>query len=65
MFYNTKFNFRPGQVLAVMGPSGCGKTTLLDALSGQRPIDSGAYFSKIIYGSLNDYYIQICGFQVA
>lgn len=33
---------RPGQVLAVMGPSGCGKTTLLDALSGQRPIDSGS-----------------------
>lgn len=25
-----------------MGPSGCGKTTLLDALSGQRPIDSGS-----------------------
>lgn len=33
---------RPGQVLAVMGPSGCGKTTLLDALSGQKPIDSGS-----------------------
>lgn len=32
----------PGQVLAVMGPSGCGKTTLLDALSGQRPVDSGS-----------------------
>lgn len=25
-----------------MGPSGCGKTTLLDALSGQRPVDSGS-----------------------
>lgn len=36
------FTTRPGQVLAVMGPSGCGKTTLLDALSGQRPIDSGS-----------------------
>lgn len=28
-------------MLAVMGPSGCGKTTLLDCLSGHRPIDSG------------------------
>lgn len=25
-----------------MGPSGCGKTTLLDCLSGQRPINSGS-----------------------
>lgn len=33
---------RPGQVLAVMGPSGCGKTTLLDTLSGQKPIQSGS-----------------------
>lgn len=25
-----------------MGPSGCGKTTLLDTLSGQKPVQSGS-----------------------
>lgn len=32
---------KPGQILAVMGPSGCGKTTLLNALSGRAPLESG------------------------
>ena len=32
---------RSGEFLAVVGPSGCGKTTLLMALAGLLPIDSG------------------------
>ena len=32
---------RPGEFLSVVGPSGCGKTTLLMALAGLLPIDSG------------------------
>lgn len=32
----------PGEVLAVVGPSGCGKTTLLRAIQGLQPVDSGS-----------------------
>jgi iron(III) transport system permease protein len=32
---------RDGELLAVLGPSGCGKTTLLRAIAGFDPIDSG------------------------
>lgn len=32
---------RPGETLAVMGPSGAGKTTLVRAIAGLTPVDSG------------------------
>lgn len=44
-----------------MGPSGCGKTTLLDALSGQRPIDSGSTFNN--HRASKDYYSDIMFFS--
>jgi len=31
----------PGEVVALLGPSGCGKTTLLRAIAGLEPLDSG------------------------
>jgi ABC-type Fe3+/spermidine/putrescine transport system ATPase subunit len=31
----------PGEVVALIGPSGCGKTTLLRAVAGLLPVDSG------------------------
>lgn len=34
-------SIRPGEVLAVMGPSGAGKTTLVRAIAGLTPVDSG------------------------
>jgi iron(III) transport system ATP-binding protein len=36
----------PGTLTAVLGPSGCGKTTMLRALGGFLPIDSG----RILFG---------------
>ena len=35
------FNVGEGEFISVVGPSGCGKTTLLLALSGLQPADSG------------------------
>lgn len=41
IFENADFNFRRGQITAIMGPSGTGKTTLLRLISGQIKPDKG------------------------
>ena len=37
----------PGEFLALVGPSGCGKTTLMRAVAGLEPLDSG----RVIFGA--------------
>ena len=39
-------SLEPGTLTAVLGPSGCGKTTMLRALGGFLPADSG----RILFG---------------
>lgn len=50
------FALPPASVLAVVGPSGCGKTTLLNALTGFRPADSGhvVYDGRDLYATYDD-----------
>jgi NitT/TauT family transport system ATP-binding protein len=38
---NISFSVRQGEFVSIVGPSGCGKTTLLLALAGLLPVDSG------------------------
>lgn len=38
---NVNFTVERGQVATLLGPSGCGKTTMLRAIAGLVPIDSG------------------------
>lgn len=35
------FKVRAGEVVGIIGPNGCGKTTLLNAISGFLPVDTG------------------------
>lgn len=38
---NISFDVASGEVVGVIGPNGCGKTTLLNAVSGFLPVESG------------------------
>lgn len=38
---DVSFEVREGEVVGIIGPNGCGKTTLLNAISGFLPVDTG------------------------
>ena len=38
---DVNFSIFAGELIALIGPSGCGKTTLLNAINGVAPADSG------------------------
>jgi len=38
------FSAREGEILCLLGPSGCGKTTILRAIAGFEPVQSGEIF---------------------
>ncbi|MBX9873703.1 MAG: ABC transporter ATP-binding protein, partial [Beijerinckiaceae bacterium] len=42
VLHGVSLDFEPGSFTALLGSSGCGKTTLLRALSGFVPVESGA-----------------------
>jgi iron complex transport system ATP-binding protein len=39
---DVSFALRPGELLALVGPNGIGKSTLLRAIAGTRPVESGS-----------------------
>jgi iron(III) transport system ATP-binding protein len=41
---NMSFSVREGEILCLLGPSGCGKTTVLRAIAGFEPVQSGQIF---------------------
>jgi iron(III) transport system ATP-binding protein len=41
---NISFSAREGEILCLLGPSGCGKTTILRAIAGFEPVQSGEIF---------------------
>jgi ABC transport system ATP-binding/permease protein len=53
---DVSFALEPNSVLAIAGPSGAGKTTLMRALTGFRPADTGTvrYNGRDLYGALDE-----------
>ena len=41
---NISFSAQEGEILCLLGPSGCGKTTILRAIAGFEPVQSGEIF---------------------
>lgn len=41
VLHDVSFTVRPKEIVGVIGPNGCGKTTLLNAISGFLPVDTG------------------------
>ena len=41
---NISFSAKEGEILCLLGPSGCGKTTILRAIAGFEPVQSGQIF---------------------
>ena len=41
VLHNIDLAVEQGEMIALLGPSGCGKTTLLNALCGFIPVESG------------------------
>ena len=46
---DVNFTIFGGELIALIGPSGCGKTTLLNAINGVAPADSG----KVLYNGVD------------